>query len=185
MNKKGSTWYSRPGNFEEQKDFGFSISGTQLIMKGWNIQFYGAINNVSFKSKIYSENLDASRWYTIITPTNLFNFGKNWSGELAGSFQSKILSGQFTIDPIWSVRLGIAKKVLNQKGTLKLNISDIFYTNQVAGEIRNIKNATANWFSFLDSRIATISFSYQFNKGEKLKTRKVGGADLEKSRVKI
>jgi iron complex outermembrane receptor protein len=63
-------------------------------------------------------------------------------------------------------------------------VSDIFYTNQVQGEIRNIANANANWFSYLDSRVATLSFSYRFSKGDNLQVRQSGASDTEKQRVK-
>ena len=80
--------------------------------------------------------------------------------------------------------MGVSKKILKKKASIKLNVSDVFYTNQVAGEIKNITNASANWFSYLDTRVITLSFAYQFSKGERIKTSKSGSVDSEKSRVK-
>ena len=88
------------------------------------------------------------------------------------------------IYPIGSVRAGLAKKMWKNQGTIKLNVSDVFYTNQIKGDIRNIANASANWFSYLDSRVVTLSLSYRFNKGKTLNVRQTGGSDSEKSRVK-
>ena len=74
---------------------------------------------------------------------------------------------------------------MKDKATLKLNVKDVFYTNQVGGDIRNIKNATASWFSYLDTRVVTLSFSYRFNKGKSLKVRQNGGSESEQKRVKV
>jgi len=182
--QKGTVWYSRPGNFDEQTEIGLSANGSLSILPNWKLQVNGSFNNVSFKSKIYDESLDAKRWYAVVSPTNIIVFKHDWIAEVSASYQSKILSGQFTIDPIWNVRMGVSKKLLKQKASVKLNVSDVFYTNQIAGEIKNITNAKASWFSYLDTRVITLSFAYQFNKGERINTWKSGSVDSEKSRVK-
>jgi len=88
------------------------------------------------------------------------------------------------IYPIGSVRAGLSKKVWKNQGTIRLNVSDIFYTNQIKGDIRNIANASANWFSYLDSRVATLSLTYRFSKGKTLNLRQTGGSESEKNRVR-
>ena len=114
------------------------------------------------------------------------------------------MNRQFEFDPIgfaqwlfaqrkergWStrdlaMRAGISQKILKDKGTFRINVSDIFYTNQPGGDIRNIANAKANWLSYLDSRVVTFSFAYRFSKGKTLNARQSGGSESEKSRVKL
>ncbi|MFD2520846.1 TonB-dependent receptor domain-containing protein [Emticicia soli] len=182
--QRGNIYYSRPGNFAKQVSCGVEINGTFQVSKWWTIQLYTAYLNNRFKSPIYTETLDDSRWYWVVVPTNQFIINKKWSAELAGSYQTKLLSGQFLVIPIGSVRAGVSTKIMKDKGTLKLNVNDIFYTNQVGGDIRNIKNAAASWFSYLDTRVITISFSYRFNKGQNLKVRQNGGSESEQRRVK-
>lgn len=182
--QRGNIYYSRPGNFAKQVSYGVEVNGTFQVRKWWTIQLYTAYLNNRFKSPIYTETLDDSRWYWVVVPTNQFIINKKWSAELAGSYQTKLLSGQFLVIPIGSIRAGVSTKIMKDKGTLKLNVNDIFYTNQVGGDIRNIKNASASWFSYLDTRVITISFSYRFNKGQNLKVRQNGGSESEQRRVK-
>jgi iron complex outermembrane receptor protein len=82
------------------------------------------------------------------------------------------------------MRVGAAYKILKGNGTLKLNLSDAFHTNQPGGDIRNIANSKANWFGHMDTRVLTIGFSYRFNKGKTLQARQSGASDTEKGRVK-
>ena len=182
--QRGNIYYSRPGNFAKQIAYGVSVNGGFPIKKWWTLQFYTAFMNNTFKSQVYTENLDDSRFYWVVMPTNQFVINKLWSAELSGSYQTKILSGQFIVYPIWQIRAGVSTKILKEKGTLKLNVSDIFYTNQVKGDIRNIANASADWFSYLDSRVATLAFAYRFSKGQNLKVRQSGGSESEQKRVK-
>ena len=183
--QRNGIYYSRPGNFDRQISYGFTFNSSTNITKWWTFQLYTELMHNAFKSNVYTEKLDDSKWNWFVMPTNQFTINKKWSAELAGQYQTSILSGQFLISPIGSIRAGISTKILKDQGTLKLNVSDMFYTNQVEGEIRNIQNAKAGWFSYMDSRVVTLSFSYRFSKGNNLKIRQSGGSETEQSRVKI
>ena len=182
--QRGTIYYSRPGNFAKQITYGISVNGSQKLTKWWTLQLYAARLKNEFVSPVYTEFLDDSKWYTVISPVNQFIINNRWSAELAGNYQSTVLKGQFIIQPIYSIRAGLSTKILKEKGSLKLNVSDIFYTNQIEGDIRNIANANANWFSYLDSRVATLSFSWRFSKGQNVRLRQTGGTEAEQKRVK-
>ncbi|MNK62048.1 TonB-dependent Receptor Plug Domain protein [compost metagenome] len=183
--QRNGIYYSRPGNFDRQISYGFTFNSSTKITKWWTFQLYTELMHNAFKSDVYTEKLNDSKWNWFVMPTNQFTISKKWSAELAGQYQTSILFGQFLISPIGSIRAGISTKILKDQGTLKLNVSDMFYTNQVEGEIRNIQNAKAGWFSYMDSRVVTLSFSYRFSKGNNLKIRQSGGSETEQSRVKI
>ncbi|RYU97680.1 outer membrane beta-barrel family protein [Emticicia agri] len=182
--QRGNIYYSRPGNFAKQVSYGIEVNGNFKIQKWWTLQLYTSFLNNTFQSPVYTEILNDSRWYWVVVPTNQFVINKKWSAELAGSYQTKVLSGQFLVIPIGSIRAGVSTKIMKDKGTLRLNVNDIFYTNQVGGDIRNIKNAAASWYSYLDTRVVTLSFAYRFNKGQNLRVRQNGGSESEQKRVK-
>lgn len=182
--QRGTIYYSRPGNFGKQIAYGISVSGTFPVAKWWTLQLYTELKNLGFKSTIYGQVLDESRFYWYFGPTNQFNITKTLSAELSGSYQTRVLVAQFLTIAVWQMRAGVSQKILKGKGTLKLSLSDMFYTNQPGGDIRNIANSKANWLSYLDSRVLSFSFAYRFNKGKSLNARKSGGSDTEKERVK-
>ncbi len=183
--QRGTIYYSRPGNFGRQTVYGISINGNFNLTKWWTLQLYSECKHIAFESMVYEQTLNEQKWYWYIGPTNQFTLGKKLSAELAGNYQTRILAGQFLTIPIGQIRAGIAYKILKGKGALRFNVSDIFYTNQPGGDIRNIAHSRANWLSYLDTRVATFSFSYRFNKGKSLNARQSGASDTEKGRVKI
>ncbi len=61
---------------------------------------------------------------------------------------------------------GVSKKVLKEKGTLKLTVRDIFYTHPPRGDI-NFKTTEAKFRASWDSRSANITFTYRFGKSLK------------------
>ena len=115
--------------------------------------------------------------------SNTFLFGKTWSAELNGSYRSKEIYAFDKIQPIWSVGAGIQKKILNNLGTVRLNVTDIFFTNGIRADV-----AFTDYTEYFDvkreTRVATLSFTYKFGKASvPANRRRGGGADDLKSRV--
>ncbi|TAE25433.1 MAG: TonB-dependent receptor [Cytophagales bacterium] len=179
-----NVFYSRPGNLGRQESAGISVNGTRSLTKWWTLQLYTELTYNRFRSSLYNQQLDNAGTFWYIGPTNLFQFGPRWSVELAGNYQTRVYYGQFVLIPVGSVRVAASRKIWKDKGTLKVNISDVFYTQQPGGDIRSLANSTASWLSYLDSRVVTASLSYRFSKGQNRQLRQTGGADSEQRRVK-
>jgi hypothetical protein len=62
-----------------------------------------------------------------------------------------------------ALNAGISKQVMKGKGSLKLNMQDIFYTQPVKGDI-NFKTTEAKFGASWDSRVANLTFTYRFGK---------------------
>jgi iron complex outermembrane recepter protein len=182
--QRGTIFYSRPGNFGRQTVYGIDINANLQPAKWWTLIVYTELKNMGYKALVYGQVLDENRFYWFFGPTNQFTITKNLSAELAGTYQTRILAAQFLTIAVWQMRAGLSQKIMKGKGSLRLNVSDLFFTNQPGGDIRNIANSKANWLSILDSRVATVAFTYRFAKGKALNARKSGGSDDEKGRVK-
>ena len=182
IEQRDGIFYSRPGNISDQLTYGVSMNGMFAIKKWWTLQVYSELMHNAFNATIYGQplNNEGTHWY--IGPVNQFQVKETWAFELSGHYQTKVYSGQFITIPSGGVRFGVSKKIMKNQGTIKLNVSDIFYTTQSGGDIEGLGNSTANWFSYLDTRVLTISFGYRINKGQGLQARNTAAPD-EKSRV--
>ena len=58
---------------------------------------------------------------------------------------------------------GVSKQVLKGKGSVKMSVRDIFYTQPASGDI-NFKSTEAHFRSLWDSRQGNITFTYRFGK---------------------
>ncbi len=177
-------FYSRPGNIGQTTSYAISISGALQPTKWWTLQLFGLAQHIRSVSQLYGQSLNNKGTLYYLSPTSMFTINKLWNAELAAVYQSSAYVGQFVTIPVWNMRMAASRKVLKEKGTLKFSLSDIFYTNQPGGDIKSIANSSANWLSYLDTRVATISFSWRFNKGQSLKARQSGGSESEQKRVK-
>lgn len=77
---------------------------------------------------------------------------------------------------------GISKQVLKNKGTIRLTIRDMFYTQNYSG-YSTFQNSDEPFVVKWDSRVARISFSWRFGKAMKPVKRSGGGATEETERV--
>jgi hypothetical protein len=179
-----NTFFSRPGNIGRQKSYGLSFNGTFSPFKWLHIICYTELVYNEYKSIIYNQKMNNNGWYWYAGPTLQFKFTDKWSAELNGSYQTSVLSSQFVLSPIGIVNGAIVKKIIKKKATFKINISDMFYSNQVTGEIRNLYNSQASWNSYFDTRVITVSFSYRFSKGQSSQVRQRNSSETEQKRIK-
>jgi hypothetical protein len=184
IQQENGTFYSRPGNFGRQWAYGISFNGNFNLKKWWMLQLYSELMHSDYSSEIYGQQLDNEGTYWYIGPVNQFTINKTWSAELAGTYTTSVRMGQFITVPVWTVRAGVSMKMMKNKGALKLNINDIFYTNRPGGDIIAVANSSASWNSILDTRVATLTFTYRFSKGKVLAARNSGSSESEKGRVK-
>ncbi|MBX7243029.1 MAG: TonB-dependent receptor [Bacteroidia bacterium] len=177
-------FYSRPGNIGKQYASGITVDAGFPITKWWTLQFHAEAIYNDFQGELYNLMLRNKGWFAYFGPVNQFQFKHQWSAELAGSIQSSVPSAQFVTIPVWGMRAAVAKQWMKGKLSTKLSINDMFYTFQPGGDIKSLYNSTAEWKSYLDTRVLTVSLSYRFSSGQTLGIRTVGGADSERTRVK-
>jgi len=178
-------YYSRPGNISTNHTLSLSVDASTDITKWYRLNTYIELGHQIFESKLYTEQLDTSGTYFAANVSNSFQLGKGWNADVRGDYQSNIVYAQLLIKSFGTLNLGIQKKILNDKGSIKLSLSDILYTRRADGIINNLKDTDADWNSRLDTRSATIAFSYRFGKSTSNKSKYTGsGSDSEQRRVK-
>jgi iron complex outermembrane recepter protein len=172
------------GNYGLMNDASVSVSAQIPVQKWWSMNVYTEAKYNQFKGLLYGENVDVDATTFLANVSNQFKFKKGWSAELTGWYRTRGIEGQIAIKSLGQMTAGVQKQVLKNKGTLKLNINDIFNSRNPRGEI-NFQNTEARFRQYSDNRTATLSFTYRFGKPIKgLQKRKTGGAGTEQNRVK-
>ncbi len=176
----------RQGNIGSRQNAGISVSAQIPVQKWWTAIVYTNFNYNQFKGELNNETIDVSAGTFMANINNQFKIKKGWSAELSGWYRSKGVEGQILIDPLGAAAAGISKQVFKSKGTLKLNVRDMFYTQKVKGTI-NFQTTNASFMNLRDTRVVNLSFVYRFGKPIKgtQPRRKIGGANDEQNRVKM
>ncbi len=177
-------YYSRPGNIAQNKIYSVNINADIPFYSWWTANVYSEFSKMEFKSKLYTEDLNSSGSFFNFSMNNSFKFQKGWSAELSAAYQSDLVNAQFVLLERSNVNFAVQKKILSNKGSLKLAVNDIFYTNINNGIIKNLKLTDANWTNKPDSRFVSLAFTYSFGKTFKAKEYNANGAESEQNRVK-
>jgi iron complex outermembrane receptor protein len=173
-------------NLADQYNYSINVSAPVSITDWWSS--YGSL------TAYYRENkgnfgdgrvIDLSAKAMNIYAQQTFQIPGDFTLELSGWYNSPSLwGGNFEMDAQWSMDAGLQKKILNDRGNLKLSVSDIFKTTNWHGvsefgplnlEIRG------GW----DSRRVSLNFSYLLGNTQVKGARKrETGLEEEQSRVK-
>lgn len=153
-------------------------------------------------SKWWHAAIDAGAYYAFYTGTiantsirnngglnfnvniqNTFNFTSRFSGELTANYRSREIYAFDYIHPIGFLSAGVQHKLLANRAVLKLNLSDLFYSNITTASTQ-FTDYTETFRVSRDTRVATVSFTYKFGKNSvPASKRRQGGADDIKQRA--
>ena len=174
----------RKQNIARQRQYGISVSAGGQVTKWWTGNVYANVFNNLFKGVVNGDNVEIGATAAQLNVSNQFKFAKTWSAELGGFYTTGGADGVFRIRDFGMLNMGISKQVLKGKGTIRLNVRDMLYTQKIRGDIR-YSNIDASFQQRRDSRQVAVGFTYRFNKGKvNAQKRKTGGASEEQNRVK-
>ncbi len=185
QNDNTNETYIKKANIASLKQVGLAISAYKEITKWWSGNVYFNVYNNHFKGVVNAEPISISLTGLMGQLQQQFKMGKGWAAEVSGFYRSKSVEGVIFIEPFAQVRAGFSKQVLKNKGTVKLNVNDIFAMGTFKGYSK-YGDVDASFRNVNDSRAVSVSFTWRFNKGKEngAGQRKKGGADDERNRVK-
>jgi len=174
----------KKSNIASQEQFGIAVSAGGQIRKWWTGNIYANLFNNRFKGVVNGDYVSVGATTAVFNMSNQFKFAKTWTAELGGFYRTPGMDGVFKIFGIGMLNAGISKQVLKGKGTLRLSLRDILYTQKAKGTIK-YSNIDAAFQQKRDSRQIALGFTWRFSKGKmgNAPKRKTGGADDERSRV--
>ena len=177
-------YISRPANIGKSSVLGLGLDVSLKPAKWWTLLAYGEVQRRYYNDILYGYQLDTSLVYFGSNITNQFNFQKGWSAELSGFYRTDILVGQIISGATGQFNIGVGKKILNNKGSLRLIVRDVFYTRVNHGVITSIKDAYGTYRNWFDSRNATLTFSYNFGKTMGRQRNHNSAVEAEQNRVR-
>ncbi|GAA3991235.1 TonB-dependent receptor [Mucilaginibacter dorajii] len=184
IHKSGNVFISTTGNIGQQKTWDFSVNTNLQPTKWWSVNLYAEVYNNNYQGAFYSGYLNQSKTTFSANGSNQFTISKTWSAEISGFFNTSGTYGQFVSIPTGMLNGAIQKKILNNKGNIKLNMRDILHSFSPSGAITNIVGATSTYHNYLDTQVATLAFTYSFGKSTNTpQKRDTGGANSEQDRA--
>lgn len=170
-------------NLANQKNLALTVSYPFQLAKWWNVYATSTAYILSNQADIDGGTIDLNAKALNFYAQNTFMLPKGIKAELSGWYNSPTLWGNWTTVRQYDVSAGISKSFWDNNATIKLTISDLFYTNGWGGESSfgslYIRGG-GNW----ESRRARLNFTYQFgNKQVKASRNRKTGLEEERGRI--
>jgi hypothetical protein len=151
-------------NMSSAINFNASETVQLPITKWWRIN--GTVTGMynQMNSQV-DGNVTFNLWSVMANASTTFSLPYKVDMELSGNYSSKLLIGNFTITPGNSIDLGFQKKVLTDKGMIRLSFDDIFNIRAQGGYSKTSK-LDISVVNKYDSQRINLSFSYRFGKDD-------------------
>lgn len=161
--------------------YGLFIIVPVKVAKWWDIansfnSYYG-----SYSGTVAGTTLKNRGNFTFnCNSVNNFKIGNGYAAEVTGNYRAREIYAFMDVDPIWYVNLGVQKKFKNS--TLKLAVNDVFYTNRTTADTE-FTNYKEHFKVSRETRVAVLSYTYNFGNSNANDRRKTGGAEDIKQRA--
>jgi hypothetical protein len=173
-----------PINLATSDYLGLSISAPVHVTKWWSMINDANIYYNHFNGNLGSSSLNNGSAAADIRTNNTFTFKKGWTAELNSNFSSGGRYGFMVDRPRWGLSTGVQKTVIKGKGTVRFNMTDIFWTNLPRATITYTGKYIENWHAYRESRVANISFTYRFgNSKVQAARRRTTASEEERQRA--
>lgn len=184
QNEEKNETFITKSNIASQEQFGITITAMVPVAKWMKVNIYTNLSNNRFKGFINNAEVDMQSYLFAGNLSAQMDLGKGWNADLNGFYRSKGLDGVLVIGGLGNVNAGISKSVLKKKGSVKLGIRDIFFTQRFRGWAE-YSYIDTRFRQQRDSRQVSLSFNWRFGNGKpSAPKKKTGGASEEQSRVK-
>ena len=170
-------------NLSTQHFYTLALTAPLELTKWWSLYANVLVYYNKYQGTIDATTTDRGLLSCNLTANSSFVLPHGWSAELNGFYESRDVAGFQIIKPKGQVGAGLQKSLWNKQGTLRLNVTDIFYTTPIR-VTSTYTNFTDYYVQRQDLRVATVALTYRFGNGKVAAARKrAAGADEELRRA--
>ncbi|SEW51219.1 TonB-dependent receptor domain-containing protein [Chitinophaga arvensicola] len=158
--------------------FGFPVTIRKwLSSTNTALLYYG-----NYKGDLVNTHLNVSRVSFNFNSVNTITLRPLTTMEITGSYESRSYYGFLDVNSFWFVSAGVQQQLWHKKASLKLNLSDIFFTNQT-NAVTRLTGYGETFKQKRDTRVLTLTFNYKFGGGSSSGNKRQTGAEEEKRRA--
>lgn len=151
--------------------------------KWWSVYTNAVVFYNHFTTSLPGTTLRNSQPAFTANSSSSFTLGHDWTLDVSGLYQSREVYGFEIVQPRGQVSAGLQKSLWDRQATLRLNVTDIFYTTPIRSAA-DYGRFAESFYARQDLRVGTLSFTYKFGNGKVTATRKrITGADEDQRRA--
>ncbi len=173
---EGDTTVFRPENATVAENYGFEVIGNYRVGKWLSLNGDFSL----FGLRVDGSNFDQEQANNIISwNTRMmanFTLPKSWRIQAMVFYRGPTATAQGERKDFFMNSIGVSKSILDNKGTLSLNVRDVAQTMRFGSTVRT--QALFNDFTYRgNTRTIMLGFSYRFGNAKQRQRKREGGMD--------
>ena len=169
-------------NLNTASYLGLYLIAPVKVTKWWDMNNSANFYYGSYTGNVSGTQINNKGNFTFnINSINSFKLGNGYTAELTGNYKAREVYAYLDISSNWYLNIGAQKKFKNNS-VLKLSFTDMFFTSNINGQSL-YNNYIENFAVKRDTRVVTLSYTYNFGSSKNGQPRKTGGAEDLKQRI--
>lgn len=169
-------------NLNSVSYYGLYLIAPVKVTKWWDMNNSANFYYGSYTGNVSGTQINNKGNFTFnINSINSFKLGNGFTAELTGNYKAKEVYAYLNVSPNWYLNIGAQKKFKNNS-TLKFSFTDLFFTSNIKGQTV-YNDYLENFAVKRDTRVVTLSYTYNFGSSKNGQPRKTGGAEDLKQRA--
>ena len=169
---------TRPMNLDQALTLTLSSGGHTDLMKWWSMDNQVGVTYGEVQTLVANQAVRLRQVGAMASSDHTFTLPRHYQLLVGGEYYGPSVNGLFALRASGAVNLGLRKQLWQEKATLSLKISDLFYTNGWFSSL-HYQNINTDWVNRYDSRRLALSFTYKLGGGKTHGARTSGSADEE------
>lgn len=166
QNNQNKFLYSAYFNAEQFYQYSLDFTHYSYLTKNWFISFYGSayyyyIDFNPIESPQAKEALDTFGFYGRLNNWYTLSKDRSWRATVNLEYLTGYYFGNYYLSDRFTTSIGVSKTILEGRGELNLNLSDVFNSVTVPVEIDYL-NQYNGYEAKPETRVLSLSFRYKF-----------------------
>lgn len=165
-------------NIAKSNNVGFSVSKTFELKDYWDLDLYGdfSFNQISSDLEGFSFNEQGQNFY--LNLNSIWELPKNWTVNYSAHYSSGGQYGNSRDRESYDMTVSVRKWLLNKKLRISIKARDVLKTN-IYRSVTSQDNLITDWSNKWETRIYSLSVSYNFGGGKRKAIKKADLRDEE------
>ncbi|MEK0441476.1 MAG: hypothetical protein RL403_454 [Bacteroidota bacterium] len=149
-----------PYNLVGEESYGLEFSGDYVASSWWKLDFNANFFYAVVDGSNLNQNFQATTTSMLFRQSSRFTLPKGWDLQVRGNYEARRKTAQGVQKGIFFLDLSASKKILNQRGTLILNVADVL-NSRINRYITEGSNFFTEGESQMVLRQTNLTFTYR------------------------
>ena len=167
---------TRPMNLDQALTLTLTSGGHTDLAKWWGMDNQVGATYGAVQTQVAGQTVRLRQVGAMASSNHTFTLPRHYQLLMGGEYYGPSVSGLYALRSSGSVNLGVRKQLWQERATLSLKVSDLFYTSGWFSSL-HYQNINTDWVNRYDSRRLSLSFTYKLAGGKTHDNRAGSSAD--------